>query len=558
VSRKQVAETLKDAVKKGWSVSQTSKGHHKLRHAQSDRTVFTSGTPSDFRSVLNFKAELQRALKPLDTPVETNAEIQTPKIQKHKPASRQESYPFVMPTRPKTPNELRLDDDLAEARAAWWGSLPERALPKAWGLAILRLRSEGKGWDLVTLMKDRVRSDEDFRTSVVERWLETSATAIEALRVGLRAGFTLAPKTIVPVRRGVVQMTPRHEVTVIPFEGPDPAIRQLVAERERAEASGRRVAELETMLAAANAAAQDTVLAERQRRLYAEHARDEAHTALAAEKEARRAAERDLRDAQRRLGEIPAKATVPAPRVLRASAPAPVKAPVALPSMAASILAGRTAAGLSQRALGERLGVSGNTIRDWESGKFQPSPERRALIESVLNALPVEVAPPKAAPKPMGKSIKERRIAAGLSQREFAKRVGVVGSNVCHWESDQWQPSPSRRADIERVLSEAQVSAPTLAARRLWTGGENIKARREAAGLSQIALGKLVGVSGPSISNWEHGVFEPAMEIQSKLGAILGLRFAVNKPVTKAPKAASPAPKAVNWWSKKHVPGAHA
>lgn len=53
----------------GWEYSKTSGGHHRLVSPQG-RIVMNSGTPSDYRSVKNFRAELKRhGLKPRTIPV---------------------------------------------------------------------------------------------------------------------------------------------------------------------------------------------------------------------------------------------------------------------------------------------------------------------------------------------------------------------------------------------------------------------------------------------------------------------------------------------------------
>jgi hypothetical protein len=52
-------ELLKKAERQGWAVQSTRKSHIKLI-GPTGQLVFASGTPSDWRSFLNFRAHLKR------------------------------------------------------------------------------------------------------------------------------------------------------------------------------------------------------------------------------------------------------------------------------------------------------------------------------------------------------------------------------------------------------------------------------------------------------------------------------------------------------------------
>lgn len=60
---------------------------------------------------------------------------------------------------------------------------------------------------------------------------------------------------------------------------------------------------------------------------------------------------------------------------------------------------------------------------------------------------------------------------------------------------------------------------------------EKLKAARKQNGLSQAALGKLIGVRTQTISNWETGKSEPNLETINKLCEILDvpLRYFINE-----------------------------
>lgn len=62
---KDYADVIKDAEKRGWISTTTSKGHIRLRHEKGGRLVFAPSTPSDYRGLKNLEADLVRVEKSL-------------------------------------------------------------------------------------------------------------------------------------------------------------------------------------------------------------------------------------------------------------------------------------------------------------------------------------------------------------------------------------------------------------------------------------------------------------------------------------------------------------
>lgn len=58
-ARKDVDQYVKQVKKRGWVVDQTRRGHLRFRHARHG-VVFHSGTPGDYRGLLNLKAQIKR------------------------------------------------------------------------------------------------------------------------------------------------------------------------------------------------------------------------------------------------------------------------------------------------------------------------------------------------------------------------------------------------------------------------------------------------------------------------------------------------------------------
>jgi transcriptional regulator with XRE-family HTH domain len=93
--------------------------------------------------------------------------------------------------------------------------------------------------------------------------------------------------------------------------------------------------------------------------------------------------------------------------------------------------------GLSQRALAALLGVDSKTVWYWEHGLHEPPAAFVPRIEAVIGRGPVD---PEA---PMGARLRTYRRALGLTQREFAARIGAVQTSVSDWERGRCRP-PAR------------------------------------------------------------------------------------------------------------------
>jgi hypothetical protein len=108
------SEFVREAERLGWSVSVRDGGHLALTHPDASKTVFTSATPSDWRSYENTFAEMRRALpqepKP-ERPVEPRVKRKPSGVPRPEPV-RDFGTPFAMyrmpePERREYPPEPR-------------------------------------------------------------------------------------------------------------------------------------------------------------------------------------------------------------------------------------------------------------------------------------------------------------------------------------------------------------------------------------------------------------------------------------------------------------------
>jgi len=359
---------------------------------------------------------------------------------------------FRWPTlRRYTPDQAK-----ADAAAEWWASLPPNALALAWRSAVARMRASGTEWSLIAVMKARVRDDLEFRTGLVKRWLEPDP----------QNGACTGP----PQPFGIACLvTPRaaENRSPLPVPGsPDALLALLTAERVRAQAAERRVAELALSLRAVGAMARGhngkdgDPDSERRRRAYAELARDDALEALSIEREARGKTENMLRDATRRA-EAEARGRAAAERRVaeleRLAAGAPQNGKHAAHEMHAS----------------PATDADGTPARrfPWDPAPRRPSgsaavdiaAERQAAAshDHRLPKAPSPAPAPQAlaAPGPgkpdtrsIGERICQRRKAYDMTQLELAQAIGVSGPLISLWERDRLRPPDERLKLLARML----------------------------------------------------------------------------------------------------------
>lgn len=138
--------------------------------------------------------------------------------------------------------------------------------------------------------------------------------------------------------------------------------------------------------------------------------------------------------------------------------------------------------GLSQQTFAERLGVSVDTVQNWEQGRRQPRGPARALLELIsrhpslitrdTRTSSLQPQSPDTEPHParrtaqaggsdrgrhpvdvhVGHRIRQRRWMIGISQQQLAERVGIKFSQIQKYETGTNRVSSSRLWDIAAVL----------------------------------------------------------------------------------------------------------
>jgi len=101
--------------------------------------------------------------------------------------------------------------------------------------------------------------------------------------------------------------------------------------------------------------------------------------------------------------------------------------------------------GLLQREVAEKLGVTPLTITNWESNATTPMCQ---YIKGILEFLGYNPFPPA---NNLAEKLLLYRKVCGLSQRKFAKQLGVDPSTLAGWETGRHRPSPAPLRTIRKL-----------------------------------------------------------------------------------------------------------
>ena len=105
--------------------------------------------------------------------------------------------------------------------------------------------------------------------------------------------------------------------------------------------------------------------------------------------------------------------------------------------------------GLLQREAANEIGVSVETIRNWEKGSKNPAKRYGRAIQVFLGA----------SPRPSGDSLPDclrfSRWALGLTQEGLAAHLRVNRCTVSAWEAGRNQPNRTHRRLIETMMTSA-------------------------------------------------------------------------------------------------------
>lgn len=136
----------------------------------------------------------------------------------------------------------------------------------------------------------------------------------------------------------------------------------------------------------------------------------------------------------------------------------------------AKIRAYRRDTGLTQAQLGATLGVTGNTVNNWEVGRTEPS--RRVRLKLAVMIGKARNATPKPGPGPVerellpvpakvarhkidrerGSALRFLRSSHDMTRRELSGAIGYSPAIVTRWEEGEYTMSDNAIEEIERFF----------------------------------------------------------------------------------------------------------
>ena len=128
-------------------------------------------------------------------------------------------------------------------------------------------------------------------------------------------------------------------------------------------------------------------------------------------------------------------------------------------SMGEQIRTMRQIRGLTQKELGERLGISPVGIAQWENGLRTPKIETLKKIAEALDSSVDVFLPAMGIVESLGNRIRTVRKRQGMSAAELGEKLGMSGSLVGRYERDEENPKPST---IQRFADALGVDAHWL------------------------------------------------------------------------------------------------
>jgi DNA-binding transcriptional regulator YiaG len=114
------------------------------------------------------------------------------------------------------------------------------------------------------------------------------------------------------------------------------------------------------------------------------------------------------------------------------------------------------------------------------------------------------------APKTLGEHLRKKRIDQGMIQKDVAKLLCAGVWNVRNWEVGHSTPAIRFLPAIIRFLGYDPRPIPETFAAKLTH-------LREGMGLSQEALGRLIGADESAVNDWEAGLHEPTKKSLAKV-----------------------------------------
>jgi transcriptional regulator with XRE-family HTH domain len=159
---------------------------------------------------------------------------------------------------------------------------------------------------------------------------------------------------------------------------------------------------------------------------------------------------------------------------IRTKKPKDSKYPTELRTVGDHLRSRRLDLGLLQVDVAARLNMEVANIRNWEQNKTRPESRFLPAILSFLGHDPF----PR--PTSLAEALRHARRAAGLSQRELARRAGFDQSSIALWEVDGKLPLPANLLRLRRFFEAVGQVLPDSAEEESYSSERRADAARRA------------------------------------------------------------------------------
>ena len=105
--------------------------------------------------------------------------------------------------------------------------------------------------------------------------------------------------------------------------------------------------------------------------------------------------------------------------------------------------------GLLQKEVAECLGVTTDTITNWELNRTEPGIHCYPAIIEFLGYVPFSMG------ETFPEKLKAYRMVNGLTQRQLARELGVDPTTVMKWEAGTSRPREETRERVEKGIDRA-------------------------------------------------------------------------------------------------------
>ncbi len=192
----------------------------------------------------------------------------------------------------------------------------------------------------------------------------------------------------------------------------------------------------------------------------------------------------------------------------------------------------RKACDMSQKELGEKLGLSASAIGMYEQGRREPGNAMLIAMENLFGVTvdyllgvtdSTENAPESSVTRKFGNRLRDLRVSEGITQLQMAVILDTSKSNISKYEAGTVEPGMEKINEIARFF---KVTTDYLFG--METGGntmigKRINELRKELELSQEELAKKIGVSRSALSLYEIDRREPDLETVKKIASLFGV-----------------------------------